>query len=109
MPNPKPKPSWMQTPRVCPWKKCHKSFIPKKPNQIYCCRSHSVRASQTKSREKGDIRIVKACPFTLLSGIVEVPDRRCSLEAGHRGDHLIRVENEADFVLDSKTEGVVNG
>lgn len=65
-------------------------------------------ASNKRKAAKGDIRVVKVCPYMLWAPGDQNPFPspgyiRCSLEAGHRGDHLIRVANEADSVLDSKT------
>lgn len=99
----------MTIPRDCLW--CHKSFLPKEKKQKYCSKSHKVRACQTRKAEKGDIRVVKFCIFKLESGYTPGQAQvygyplfyRCSLESGHRGDHLIRIANEADAVLDSKT------
>lgn len=72
--------------------------------------------SQKKKADRGDIRVVKVCPFHLVgypSGMASpFQSYRCGLEEGHKEDHLIRVTRVADGLpssLESKTEGGTHG
>lgn len=81
-------PIW-RAPKACPW--CNKVFGPRKPNQIYCRESHRVMASNKRKADRGDVRVVKVCPFVIQTGPIEVCTYRCTLETGHPGPHLIQV------------------
>lgn len=60
--------------------------------------------SNKKKAARGDLKVVKVCSFHIQTGPLVCATYRCSLESGHHGDHLIRVANEADSVLDSKRD-----
>lgn len=107
MPVRKPKPAWMLQERTCPW--CRKSFLPRQIKQIYCRQSHRVMHSNKKKADRGDIRVVKVCPFVLQTGPIVCTSHRCTLEAGHTGDHLIRIANDLPASLESKTGDGTHG
>lgn len=89
--------------RTCPY--CHKPFLPRHIKQIYCRPTHKEMACRRRKEERGDIRIVKVCPFSMTAFHLGEPSfLRCYLEVGHQGDHLIRVPDPASVLCPKMTK-----